>query len=824
MNAPGKRRLKRRVSLANDWRQNALRAAEETGAGLLARLRARPDELEALRRKRAPALTAPEFLRSAALLTEIYQESLTLVFRLLFLRLAESRHLLPSRTKEHDGTGCLASLRARALLIMRAHETMPAELGPAAPTPDDSLLWPHLQALFRRVADVRGAESTIARGWLFDPAQHELLERYPPAAPCLARAIELLTRAAPEQDESDRSAGAGQRDARRLGRVYEAALELTPRLAEETGDFFLARERRASRRKRSGSYYTPERVARYLVEKALGPLVRGEQREGKPEKVPLSAAEILRLRVLDPAMGCGFFLLTAGDYLARAYADALVREGQRDGATASHVSLSAGRRKVAEHCLYGVDVDPVAVELAKLSLQLFVMAREQPLARLHEHLKCGDTLAGMQTVSVPRAAAKSNGLEASKSKRSQLRAADKQRREDSLAAAPFAWRAEFPEVFDNKPAGRLAAAGFDAVVGNPPYLSFSGRQKAKGYALPAQGELAQGARGWRSSHGLFMAGAVRLLKPDGLAAMIVPDQVGHLHGYGATRAAVLESAKLIEVCYWGEDVFAGASTPALTFVAQRAEGTCARMFSAAARLVRRDGSIASFCPRGADEWYVSPQQRIYEAARAAHPPLTSYCDAGAHTGNVAAKLILRAPAEGATPVLAGRQIRAFRCDPPAAWLNVNYRAQPGEYFHLAAPEVYAATDILIRQTADRPIAARHTYRCPFRNSVLALRAPEGYSVEYLLGLLNSNVVGWLYRAATVEAGQRAFPQVKLRALRHLPLPDPRQPERQALVARIEEIARRLEASQPETHEFAREMAQLDELVTELYGLAKLNLA
>ena len=796
MSAQGKRarRKQRRASLVDELRQNALRAAEEVSAGLLARLRAAPDELEALRLKRAPSCSAQEFLRSAKLLAHIYQESLVLIFRLLFLLFCERRNLLPVNASE-TGETFLDSLRA-PIASAPARGVAPTDGEPPA-----SSLWPRLQELFRRIAEGWGEENPISRGWLFNPAQHDLLESFAPAEEHLARAFALLDRfrallfqAQDEsihdiEDEGRRRVDEIEPDWRLLGSIYEAALELTPRVKGETGTLLLERERGSSRRKRSGSYYTPERVARYLVEKTLGPLVRGEQRGGAREDAQLSAEELLRLKALDPAMGAGCFLLAAGDYLARAYCAALLREGRSDSATESSANIAACRRKVAEHCLYGADIDPLAVELARLSLHLFTMERGQPLARFDDHLKCGDALAGM-------------------------------------LADSFDWRAEFPEVFAGEREGSADGAGekggFDAVIGNPPYLSFSGRQKAKGYLLPASGVMKESGRVWRSSHGLFMVGATQLLKAGGFAAMIVPDQVGHLSGYGATRAAVLAQARLIEVRYWGEDVFAGVSTPALTFIVRREENARARQQGSPARVVRRDASVALFFPRGTDEWYISPQHRAYEEMRAAHEPLLTFFDSGAHTGNVASKLILREPAEGALPVLAGRQVRAFHCAAPAAWLNVNYKGQPGEYFRLSTPEAYANADILLRQTAARPIAARHTHRCPFRNSVLALRAPCGYSIEYLLGLLNSNVVGRLYQASAVEAGQKAFPQVKLRALRRLPIPDPRQPERQTLVSRIEEIARCLEANQQDQAAFARDMAQLDQFVAELYGLEHLG--
>src|SRR6185436_18129556 len=115
-------------------------------------------------------------------------------------------------------------------------------------------------------------------------------------------------------------------------------------------------------RKATGSFYTPQPIADYLVRRTLGPLVR----DAAPDR-------ILRLRVLDPAMGSGAFLVAACRYLADAYESALIRR---------------------ERCLYGVDVNPMAVQLARLSLWLATLAADRPLTFLDHHLQTGDSLLG----------------------------------------------------------------------------------------------------------------------------------------------------------------------------------------------------------------------------------------------------------------------------------------------------------------------------------------------------------------------------------------------------------------------------------------------
>src|SRR6185295_11640259 len=110
----------------------------------------------------------------------------------------------------------------------------------------------------------------------------------------------------------------------------------------------------------------------------------------------------LALRVLDPAMGSGAFLVAACRYLADAYESALMRRGGRLPADLDERERIAIRRAIAERCLYGVDVNPMAVQLARLSLWLATLAADRPLTFLDHHLKAGDSLLGAWLSSLRR--------------------------------------------------------------------------------------------------------------------------------------------------------------------------------------------------------------------------------------------------------------------------------------------------------------------------------------------------------------------------------------------------------------------------------------
>ncbi len=149
-------------------------------------------------------------------------------------------------------------------------------------------------------------------------------------------------------------------------------------------------------RRRTSSHYTPRSLSAPIVERTLAPLI------GALGEEPSSEA-ILSLSVCDPAMGSGAFLVEACRYLADRVVAAWTREGRLggEGGGAGVPGLPAGedpvlhaRRLVAQRCLYGVDKNPLAVELAKLSLWLVTMARELPFTFVDHALRHGDSLVG----------------------------------------------------------------------------------------------------------------------------------------------------------------------------------------------------------------------------------------------------------------------------------------------------------------------------------------------------------------------------------------------------------------------------------------------
>jgi hypothetical protein len=136
-------------------------------------------------------------------------------------------------------------------------------------------------------------------------------------------------------------------------------------------------------RRSTGSFYTPRAVTAFLVRRTLEPLVRDRD-----------AQQILQLRILDPAMGSGAFLVAACRFLASAVEERLVLEGRWHEGDIDPAERAALRREIAQRCLFGVDLNPMAVQLARLSIWLATLASDKPLTFLDHHLVAGNSLIG----------------------------------------------------------------------------------------------------------------------------------------------------------------------------------------------------------------------------------------------------------------------------------------------------------------------------------------------------------------------------------------------------------------------------------------------
>ena len=325
-------------------------------------------------------------------------------------------------------------------------------------SPDKADLWGDLQDLFDLID--RGHRSygiQAYNGGLFDrEAESFLSEKILPDW-YLARVLDQLGRASQVGQAGLGLFRVDYRDLaiQQLGSVYEGLLELRPRYADAamrviraTGagateelvipitdptprgyeatattypadEVYLATDK--GERRRSGSYYTPDHIVDYIVQKTVGARCTdnsstapirdhghptGSRRRASKREAGLTSKagrftgvsfdeRVLQLKVLDPAMGSGHFLIRACQHIAEEIATNPFTSDQAQSDLKSDKStITYWKRQVAESCLHGVDLNPMAVELAKLALWLETVAADAPLTFLDHHFLCGDSLIG----------------------------------------------------------------------------------------------------------------------------------------------------------------------------------------------------------------------------------------------------------------------------------------------------------------------------------------------------------------------------------------------------------------------------------------------
>ncbi|ELZ14885.1 putative restriction/modification enzyme [Natrinema thermotolerans DSM 11552] len=363
-------------------------------------------------------------------LAELKEQSLVLLYRLMFVLYAESRGLIHPEggdaVAEYEENFSLDELR------LEIHEEIgEVDEGFADAYSDHSTtMWSRLEDLFRLIDE--GEESLGIppyNGGLFNRDKHEFLADHEVSNRYLAEVIYRISTT--ENDEGRYVlADYADLDTRHLGSVYEGLLEHQFRIAAEDyaavaadggqvwkpatevsvaeavetvdeGGLYVVNDE--GERKATGAYYTPDYVVTYIVEETVGPLVEEIKDDlesqgfepGTHEYLGAFYRRVTDLKLLDPAMGSGHFLTRATEYLAQQ-----VMEEVRELEEATAFDEQRVRRDVAKECIYGVDLNGMAVELAKLSMWLETLAADQPLAFLDHHLKAGNSLVGSDVTEV----------------------------------------------------------------------------------------------------------------------------------------------------------------------------------------------------------------------------------------------------------------------------------------------------------------------------------------------------------------------------------------------------------------------------------------
>jgi N-6 DNA Methylase len=319
--------------------------------------------------------TLREKLRTGILTSrDYYRQLLRLIYRLLFLFVAEDRGLLLERNGDSPAreryTRYYSTARIRRLATQR-RGTRHWDL------------YEGLRVVMKRLGSDQGCPelSLPALGsFLFsDRAIPDLLDSRIANRDFLEAVRDL---AQTDERDSFRLVDYKNLGSEELGSVYESLLELHPEVNIDAGDFALVTSS-GHERKSTGSYYTPTSLITCLLDSALDPVIEEAAKRENPEQARLS------LKVCDPACGSGHFLIAAAHRIARRLA--AVRTGDEEP---SPEATRRALRDVIGRCIYGVDVNEMAVELCKVALWMEALEPGMPLSFLDHRIQCGNSLLG----------------------------------------------------------------------------------------------------------------------------------------------------------------------------------------------------------------------------------------------------------------------------------------------------------------------------------------------------------------------------------------------------------------------------------------------
>jgi type I restriction-modification system DNA methylase subunit len=832
-------------------------------------------------------------------LERIHDSSLIYLYRLIFVLYAESegRDLLPTDNDIYSDSYSLNDLKRTV-----ADDLEDSQDHYLAWKTD---LWDRLGELFDLINE--GSQSRgIPEDQLYIPAYNGGLFRTNPEpddseealflasheAPDshLAEVVDLLTRREADEGDGKVFVDYSSLDIRHLGSIYEGLLEYQLNVAHEPkavedgeyvsadgdsevvaneGDVYLTTD--SGERKATGSYYTPEYIVEYIVEETLNPIVDdireslvGQSAFDEGGFAEEFAEEIFNLRILDPAMGSGHFLTSTIDYLAREIIDAQERQAAQQGIETvdEDHDINWARRKVAQRCIYGVDSNPLAVELSKVSLWLRTLAAEQPLAFLDHHLKTGNSLAGSDIEDVLNKSENStnNGqltlqqsfthtrqqaLEHVMQRFTDLLSIDNESlddikrmedvyeeiREDDLyqhllamanvhtadqfgLGVPsdayermaealrddswqsienqewfqsaqtvadkerfFHWEIEYPVAFYGTDGKRLEDAGFDAVIGNPPYRSLalgSGQESEnEEYLEYLRGKYPEASEYKSNIYPMFIDQGIDLVCTEGYIAYIIPNTILTHTSYTPIRKKILDTTALSSLVKTDISVFEEVETGGITIpILKKGSSGDHRI------RIRNLVSPTQFEDAGQINQKIIndiPDRRILTTPekldllqklpddRDTLGEVSSFYQ-GIITGDNKKFLSESKDSEKHEKVVRGRDIHRYLIswggnyvlfDEEQLWSNANRE------------KFVEAPKILIRQTADRLVTAVDEDGVFSLDSTLLIY-PSEYSEKYVSALLNSNVLNWYYQTIVPEQGE-AFSQVKIANIKKLPL-------------------------------------------------------
>lgn len=653
-----------------------------------------------------------------------------------------------------------------------------------------------------------------------------------------------------------------------IGEVYENYLGEMLRVTKKSG-LKVQEHKEQAKRKSQGIYYTPEYIVDYIVKNTVGELVKKAKSED----------DLTKIRVLDPACGSGSFLIKAFDVLYKAYEDLKIKNRGGQMETGKDLEI---KRAILQHNLYGVDLDERAVEITKLNLMLKALEgfnyhelhERKLLPNLNLNIRVGNPLISGQTIeqlaekdpqtTIPGLdevvdvkpllklheafyKAVEDGDRARLLKEIEIEERRLNRKLDDNLKGYFAnldevkplnYQVAFPEVFSTPPRpspdGR-GGVGFDAVIGNPPYVTEQLKDGERKYFAEKEEENV----GKLNTYRLFTLRAVEIMKQTGLFGFIIPNTYLSNRDSIYLRETLLSKTAIREIIYFPESAkLFGSVTQATTILLFKKGDNKKGLVKSKTALTKYELLNEPFLKIEQNKIYDVPDKiflvglskrnidlvtRLFANVRKMEDYLDIYqgeVNVSIHKESIKGSKVN----SSYVPLIRGDDVNRYA-------VNVSLNNKKGSYVdsNVVTRKHYEQERIVTQEVSNMQQAVRvkasllKQHYCCGHTTNYALLKDKNYSLELMMGIINSKLINWLFKSLNNTN------HLPAREIKRLPVPmiDLNNKKQKAITTEIIKLVKEMlklnktpELGQRHVADIAVIDREIDQLVYRLYGLTK----
>ena len=541
-----------------------------------------------------------------------------------------------------------------------------------------------------------------------------------------------------------------------LGHIFEQSLSDLEQIKNEIDG--TTEDKKNSKRKKDGIFYTPEYITHFIVEETIGRYL-----EENPDKLDT-------IKILDPACGSGAFLNQAHEFLKKQHKIKIEeniknsKDNQLD--IFKHINVAENDRSILLNNIFGVDLNTESVEITKLALWLKTAHPNYKLQNLDENIKCGNSLIDDPQVAGDKA---------------------------------FKWENEFPEIFSNclargerlENGGKHSVTtrsdnyGFDVIIGNPPYVTLTLGKSQKSCSA----ELLNFYKNHYTSsleykgnlYAIFIEKAIKLAREGGYIGLIIPNTLLLNLSFTKVRKFILNNTEIKDIINLKYKVFEDAEIGGNVIIILKKSN---KKFSTTKilEIENKDASLNLFNHDNYQnilqkdffgyqncEYYTNiTNSNIMKKIHQTCQPLESYASFynGIKTGNNKAFLSNKKENDLYYPAIRGKDISRYLIMPNNCFVLFDKEKL---WSNFDESKLGKNPKIIVRQTGDSIIA------CLDLNGFYTMDTTHiifdtKINIKCLLGILNSKIFTWILRR-TVEEKNKTFAEVKLAVLKNLPMPE-----------------------------------------------------